>query len=237
MKKKKIILITIMLILCTTGLVFANEIKILKNNNKDYISVKDLTKNINKKIIVEKYSSFAKIENEYYPIKSKELDGFKVPVNEKPLYKDKEAYINEDFLKNSKIIGYTVKDNKIIIDKKGEQKSVKKFVQVEEIKEEINDKIQRNEGKDRVENIQVQKTVISSKPNDSNRPVKANNPTKSENNNNNSNSNNDNNSGDINHDSNRDDENNTSNIEGTNESNNGNDNKENQNADSTTSIN
>ena len=61
MKNKKITTITIITIICTTGVVFANEIKMIQKNNQEYIPLKQLAKNIDKKITLEKDSSFAKV--------------------------------------------------------------------------------------------------------------------------------------------------------------------------------
>lgn len=227
MKNKKIIPITIMLILCTTGLGFANEIKILKKDNQGYISVKALIKNIDEKIIIDKESSFAKVGQEYYPIKSKKIDGFKVPVNEKPIYENKEVYINEDFLKNSKIVDYKVKDNKIIINEKNESEPTKKIEKIERPKEEIIDNIQTNKENYNKDNTKVPKL---NKPIISNKPIK---PIKSENNNHdntNENITRNENSGNT-----SESENNPENNESNNNNpeNNNNENEANQNSDST----
>ncbi|MEG1059514.1 MAG: stalk domain-containing protein, partial [Clostridia bacterium] len=147
MKNKKILTITTIATLCTTGIAFANEMKILQKNNTDYIPFKQLVKNaggnINEKdattnakidgknITIENDSSFAKVNENYYPLNEKELNGFKIPVDTKPLYEGKEMYVSKDFLKENKVVDFKIKDGKIILedknkpeDKKPEEKPV-----------------------------------------------------------------------------------------------------------------
>lgn len=129
---KKIIAITTICILCTSTLVFASNLNILKKGNTEYIPLKkviqksggkiqDIKDGIDikvdgKNVIIEKNSSFAKIGKEYYPLNQKKLNGFNVPVDTKPLYQDNDIYIAKGFLKDNNLVEYTISKDKIIIN-------------------------------------------------------------------------------------------------------------------------
>ncbi|MDU6115953.1 MAG: hypothetical protein E6649_16190 [Paeniclostridium sordellii] len=154
MKNSIIIGLVAIGIISTSSITFADNIKILKKDGVDYIPVKkviqksggklDISDNtaklsINgKSIILEKDFSFAKFNDKYYPLYTKELNGVEVPVDNKPIFKKDEVYIEKNFLKDYKITKYKIeKDNvKIILDddKKYEQN-------IEKEKKEENDKL------------------------------------------------------------------------------------------------
>ncbi|WP_373598240.1 hypothetical protein [Paraclostridium bifermentans] len=150
MKNKKILGITTACVLCTSSIVFASDLKLFKKDNVEYVPLKkmiqkaggkvDESNNFTKisingnNISIDKDSSFAKIGKEYYPLNEKKINGYNVPVDTKPLYEDKEVYIDKNFLKDNKIVDYKIDGEKIIItteksqassnnDKKGNDKS------------------------------------------------------------------------------------------------------------------
>lgn len=154
MKNSIIIGLVAIGIISTSSITFADDIKILKKDGVDYIPVKkviqksggkvDISDNtakliINgKSIIIEKNFSFVKFKDKYYPLYIKEINGFEVPVDNKPIFKKDEVYIEKNFLKDYKIAKYKIeKDNvKVILDddKKYEQN-------IEKEKKEENDKL------------------------------------------------------------------------------------------------
>lgn len=134
MKSRMIIGLTLIGVICTSSIVFANDIKVLKKSDVDYIPLKkviqkfggkiNISDNIataivnGKSIVIEKNLSFAKLNDNYCPFNTKEVNGIEVPVDTKPIFEKGEVYIAKDFLKNYKIVNYKiVKDNiKIILD-------------------------------------------------------------------------------------------------------------------------
>lgn len=246
MKNKNIIGMTTVCILCTSGIAFASDIKILNKNSIEYVPIKALVQkaggkveesselakvNIDgKKLTIEKHSSFVKIDERYYPLNKKELDGYEIPIDTKPLYQNKEIYIEKGFLKDNNLINYKIDKDKIVLNTQTQKQ--------DKSKEEIN----KNEGKKEEEKKQAvennienntQKPETPSRPTNTNRPNKPNRPSKptgSTNNNNNSSSNNGNSNSSNNNNSNNgnsnssNNNNSSSNNENSNSSNNNSDN-------------
>ena len=227
MKNKKIIGLSIVGILSTSSIAFANDIKVLTKDNVKYIPLKkiiqksggkvdisDDTAKItidDKNIVIEKNFSFAKLNNNYYPLNKKKMNGIEVPVDTKPIFEKDEVYIEKDFLKDNKIANYKIeKDNvKVIVEDK-----IKPTQKIETVKEE-----NKNEKKDSQVNHEMNdnsnesnnisrptvpenpsRPSISEKPSRPTRPTKPNRPniggnSSNNNNNNNSNSGSNNNSG------------------------------------------
>lgn len=214
MKNKKIIGLAIVGIICTSSISFANDIKILKKNNIDYIPLKkviqkaggnieisDNTVKINidgKEVIIEKNSSFAKIDENYYPLDKKEVNGFEIPIDTKPLYEGKEIYVEKDFLKENKLVDYKIEKDNIVVNTQTQEK-----VQ----NNNSSDNKEQNTNKNEEENIKnttqkpetslkPEKPEISLKPTVPNKPNKPidNGNTSSGNNNSNTNNGNNNNS-------------------------------------------
>ena len=215
MKNKKILALTTVLALSTTTLAFANEIKMVEKNGHDYVPFKTLVKklggeveeskdelkaNINStKITIQTKSSFAKVDESYYPLEEKEINGYKVPIDTKPIYENKELYVSPEFLKSANLLNFDIEDGKLIINNKVEKETVSTVK--EEPKKEVpqsSSEVKKEEPKN--ETQEKPKTTIKptkpSKPNNNNSNNNSNstNTSKPDNNNNSNNSNNNNNS-------------------------------------------
>lgn len=217
MKNKKILGITTACVLCTSSIVFASDLKLFKKNNTEYVPLKkmiqkvggkvdesnNLTKiNINgKDISIDKDSSFAKIGKEYYPLNEKKINGYNVPVDTKPVYEDKEVYIDKNFLKDNKIVEYKIDGEKIVIttgktetSSNNDKKEKNKSEETKEKKEqqETNDTNSSSE-KPEVTRPTKPETTRPTKP-ETTKPTRPNKPSTGGNSNNNSNNNSGNNS-------------------------------------------
>ncbi|EPZ59964.1 copper amine oxidase N-terminal domain protein [[Clostridium] sordellii ATCC 9714] len=135
MKSSMILGLAIIGIVCTSIISFASDIKILSKNKVDYIPVKNIIQKLGgkvdisgnnakiiidgKSIVIDKNLSFAKVDDEYYPLNTKKINGIEVPVDTDPIFEKDEVYIEKDFLKNYKIINYTIKEGniKVVLDK------------------------------------------------------------------------------------------------------------------------
>lgn len=200
MKNKKILALTAVLALSTTTLAFANEIKIVEKNGQEYVPFKTLVKklggevkeskeelkaNVNsKEIIIQTKSSFAKVDENYYPLEEKEINGYKVPIDAKPMYDNKELYVSPEFLKNANLLNFNIEDGKLIINNKVE-KEVSSTVKEEPKKEIIqsSSEVKKEEPKKETQE----------KPQTTTKPTKPTKPSRPSNNNNNSNNNSNNN--------------------------------------------
>lgn len=215
MKNKKILALTTVLALSTTTLAFANEIKMVEKNGHDYVPFKTLVKklggeveeskdelkaNINStKITIQTKSSFAKVDESYYPLEEKEINGYKVPIDTKPIYENKELYVSPEFLKSANLLNFDIEDGKLIINNKVEKETVSTVK--EEPKKEVPQSIsevKKEEPKNETQE-KPQTTIKPTKPskpnnNNSNNNSNSTNTSKPDNNNNSNNSNNNNNS-------------------------------------------
>lgn len=249
MKKKKILTLTTVIALSTTTLAFANEIKMVEKNGQDYVPFKTLVKklggeikeskeelkvNVNsKKLTIQTETPFIKVNENYYPLEEKEMNGYKIPIDAKPTYEDKELYVSTEFLKNANIVNFDIEDGKLIINNKVEKETSSKIK--EEIKKETVQNIpEENKEEPKKETPEKpQNTVKPNRPNNNNRPSSNNNSNNNTNNkpsnnqNNNSNNNNNSNSTGPNNGSSEENNNNESNNESNNEGNNSNDNSQN----------
>lgn len=217
MQNKKILALTTVLALSTTTLAFANEIKMVEKNGHDYVPFKTLVKklggeveeskdelkaNINStKITIQTKSSFAKVDENYYPLEEKEINGYKVPIDTKPIYENKELYVSPEFLKSAKLLNFDIEDGKLIINNKVEKETVATVK--EEPKKEVpqsSSEVKKEEPKKETQE-KPQTTTKPSKPNkpsnnhnNSNNNLNNNTTNKPNNNNNSSNNSNNNNS-------------------------------------------
>ncbi|MBN8048025.1 MULTISPECIES: stalk domain-containing protein [Paraclostridium] len=215
MKNKKILALTTVLALSTTTLAFANEIKMVEKNGHDYVPFKTLVKklggeveeskdelkaNINStKITIQTKSSFAKVDESYYPLEEKEINGYKVPIDTKPIYENKELYVSPEFLKSANLLNFDIEDGKLIINNKVEKETVSTVK--EEPKKEVpqsSSEVKKEEPKNETQE-KPQTTIKPTKPskpnnNNSNNNSNSTNTSKPDNNNNSNNSNNNNNS-------------------------------------------
>lgn len=161
MKSRTIIGLTLIGIISTSSIAFANDIKILKKSDVDYIPLKKVIQksggkiNIEdntakviidgKSIVIEKNLSFAKLNDDYCPFNTKKINGIEVPVDTKPIFEKEEVYIAKDFLKNYKIVNYKIeKGNVKIISDSGDsdnsdKKNKKNIKNVDEDKKEEKD--------------------------------------------------------------------------------------------------
>lgn len=247
MKNKKILALTTVLALSTTTLAFANEIKMVEKNGHDYVPFKTLVKklggeveeskdelkaNINStKITIQTKSSFAKVDESYYPLEEKEINGYKVPIDTKPIYENKELYVSPEFLKSANLLNFDIEDGKLIINNKVEKETVS-TVKEEPKKEEpqSSSEVKKEEPKKETQEkpqttIKPTKPIKPSKPNNNNNNSNNNTTSKPDNNNNSSNnSNNSNNNNNSNNSNNNTGSNNGSSEENNNtENNNGSD--------------
>lgn len=215
MKNSKIIGLSIIGILTTSSIAFANDIKILTKDNVKYIPLKkiiqksggkvdisDDTAKITidgKNIVIEKNLSFAKVNNNYYPLNKEEINGIKVPVDTKPIFEKGEVYIEKDFLKDNKIANYKIeKDNvKVILEDK--TKSVQNVETAKEDKNEEKDSQvnhETNDNSNESNNISrptvTEKPLRPSVPEKPSRPIRPSKPNRPNNGGNSSNNNNNN---------------------------------------------
>lgn len=215
MKNKKILALTTVIALSTTTFAFANEIKMVEKNGHDYVPFKTLVKklggevdeskdelkaNVNsKQITIKTKSSFAKVDENYYPLEEKEINGYKIPIDTKPIYENKELYVSPEFLKSANLLNFDVEDGKLIINNKVEKETVATVK--EEPKKEIiqsSSEVKKEEPKKETQE-KPQTTIKPTKPskpnnNNSNNNSNSTNTSKPDNNNNSNNSNNNNNS-------------------------------------------
>ena len=252
MKKKKILALTTVIALSTTTLAFANEIKMVEKNGQDYVPFKTLVKtlggeiketkeelkvNVNsKKLTIQTETPFIKVNENYYPLEEKEMNGYKIPIDTKPTYEDKELYVSTEFLKNANIVNFDIEDGKLIINNTVEKETTSSIK--EEIKKETIQKIPEEKKEEPKTETQEkpQNTVRPTKPNrpnNNNRPPSNNNNNSNNNNSNkpdnnqNNSSNNNSNNNDSNNGSSEDNNNSESNNGSNNEGNNSNDNSQN----------
>ncbi|MCR1876248.1 copper amine oxidase N-terminal domain-containing protein [Paraclostridium bifermentans] len=239
MKNKKILALTTVLALSTTTLAFANEIKMVEKNGHDYVPFKTLVKklggeveeskdelkaNINStQITIQTKSSFAKVDENYYPLEEKEINGYKIPIDTKPIYENKELYVSPAFLKSANLLNFDIEDGKLIINNKVEKETVS-TVKEEPKKEilQISSEVKKEEPKKETQE-KPQTTTKPSKPNKPNKPSNNHNNSNnnSNSNNNNNNSNNSNNTNNNNSSNNNTGSNNESSEDNNTENNNG----------------
>ncbi|MVO75530.1 hypothetical protein GOD97_12370, partial [Paeniclostridium sordellii] len=97
MKSSMILGLAIIGIVCTSIISFASDIKILSKNKVDYIPVKNIIQKLGgkvdisgnnakiiidgKSIVIDKNLSFAKVDDEYYPLNTKKINSIEVPVD------------------------------------------------------------------------------------------------------------------------------------------------------------
>ena len=232
MKNKKILALTTVLALSTTTLAFANEIKMVEKNGHDYVPFKTLVKklggevkeskeelkvNVNsKEVTIQNNSSFAKVDENYYPLEEKQINGYKVPIDTKPIYENKELYVSPEFLKSANLLNFDIEDGKLIINNKVEKETVAT------VKEEPKKEVPQSSSEVKKEEP---KKETQEKPQTTTKPSKPNKPNKTSNNHNNSNNNSNNNTTskpDNNNNSNNNSNNNNSNSSNNNNSNNNN---------------
>lgn len=246
MKNKKILALTTVLALSTTTLAFANEIKMVEKNGHDYVPFKTLVKklggeveeskdelkaNINStKITIKTKSSFAKVDESYYPLEEKEINGYKVPIDTKPIYENKELYVSPEFLKSANLLNFDIEDGKLIINNKVEKETVSTVVKEEPKKEvpQSSSEVKKEEPKKETQE----------KPQTTTKPSKPSRPSNNHNNSNNNSNSNTNNKPDNNNNSNNDNSSNNNNSNNNNTgsdtgSNEGNNNAENNNESNT----
>lgn len=202
MKNKKILVLSTVIALSTTTLAFANEIKIIEKNGHDYVPFKTLVKklggevkeskeelkvNVNsKEVTIQNKSSFAKVDENYYPLEEKEINGYKIPIDTKPVYENKELYVSPEFLKSANLLNFDIEDGKLIIDNKVEKETVSTVKQ--EPKKEIpqsSSEVKKEEPKKETQ----EKPQTTTKPSKPSKPNKPNKPSNNNNSNNNSNNN------------------------------------------------
>lgn len=154
MKNSTIIGLVAIGIISTSSITFANDIEILNKNKFDYIPVKSIIQKSGgkvdisestakitidgKSIVIDKNLSFAKINDNYYPINTKKIKGIEVPVDIKPIFEKSEVYIEKDFFKDYKIANYKIEKNKIkvTLDDKTKPEPSEEKDKKEKIKEE-----------------------------------------------------------------------------------------------------
>lgn len=245
MKNKKILALTTVLALSTTTLAFANEIKMVEKNGHDYVPFKTLVKklggeveeskdelkaNINStKITIKTKSSFAKVDESYYPLEEKEINGYKVPIDTKPIYENKELYVSPEFLKSANLLNFDVEDGKLIINNKVEKETVAT------VKEEPKKEVPQSSSEVKKEEP---KKETQEKPQTTTKPSKPSRPSNNNNNSNNNSNNNttskpDNNNNSSNNDSSNNNNSNNNNTGSDTGSNEGNNNAENNNGSNT----
>ncbi|MGL5652673.1 MAG: stalk domain-containing protein [Paraclostridium sp.] len=244
MKNKKILALTTVIALSTTTLAFANEIKIVEKNGQDYVPFKTLVKKLggevkeskeelkvsvnSKEVIIQNKSSFAKVDENYYPLEEKEINGYKIPIDTKPIYENKELYVSPEFLKSANLLNFDIEDGKLIINNKVEKQTVSTVK--EEPKKEMlqsSSEVKKEEPKKEEPKKETQEKPQTTKPSKPSRPSNnhsnsnnnSNNNTTSKPDNNNSSSNNSNNNNSNNNNSNN---NNTGSNNGSSEDNNNN---------------
>lgn len=231
MKNKKILALTTVIALSTTSLAFANEIKIIEKNGQDYVPFKTLVKKLggevkeskeelkgsvnSKEVIIQNKSSFAKVGENYYPLEEKEMNGYKIPIDTKPIYENKELYVSPDLLKNANLLNFDIEDGKLIINNKVEKENVST------VKEEPKKEIDKSSSEVKKEEP---KKETQENPQATTKPNKPNKPSNNHNNSNNNSNNNTTNKQDNNNNSNNNNSNNNNNTGSNNGSSEGNNN-------------
>lgn len=85
-------------------------------------SKEELKVNVNsKEVTIQNKSSFAKVDENYYPLEEKQINGYKVPIDTKPIYENKELYVSPEFLKSANLLNFDIEDGKLIINNKVEK--------------------------------------------------------------------------------------------------------------------
>lgn len=222
MKNRKIIGLSIIGILTTSSVAFANDIKVLTKDNIKYIPLKKIIQKSGgevdilgdtakvtihgKSIVIEKNLSFAKVNNNYYPLDKEEINGIDVPVDTKPIFEKGEVYIEKDFLKDNKIANYKIeKDNvKIILEDKDKATPTQKVEIAKEDKNEEKDSQVNHETNDNSnESNNISRPTVTEKPSrpsvseKPSRPIRPTKPNRPNNGGNSSNNNNNNNGGSV----------------------------------------
>ncbi|MEG0051004.1 MAG: hypothetical protein RR712_02400 [Terrisporobacter sp.] len=185
MKNKTIIGLTTVAILCTSSIAFANDIKIIKKDSIEYIPLKKVIQKAGgkieisndkaqiviggKNVTIEKNSSFVKIDEKYYPLDKKEVNGFEIPINTKPLYEGNEIYIEKDFLKENKLVNYKIEKDSVIVNTQTESKS-------QNNSEETTKKEEPKKDKEDTKENNIEKPENTEKPSKPETPIKP--PTK-----------------------------------------------------------
>ncbi len=228
MKNKKILALTTVIALSTTTLAFANEIKIVEKNGQDYVPFKTLVKKLggevkeskeelkvsvnSKEVIIQNKSSFAKVDENYYPLEEKEINGYKIPIDTKPIYENKELYVSPEFLKSANLLNFDIEDGKLIINNKVEKETVST------VKEEPKKEIPQSSSEVKKEEP---KKETQEKPQTTTKPSKPSRPSNNHNNSNNNSNNNTTSKPDNNNNSSNNSNNNNSNNNNSNNSNTG----------------
>lgn len=206
MKNKKILALTTVIALSTTTLAFANEIKMVEKNGQDYVPFKKLVKKLDgeveeskdelkanidsTQIIIKNQSSFVKVDENYYPLEEKEINGYKVPINTKPIYEGKELYVSPEFLRSANLVNFDIEGGKLIIDNKAEKETTSTAKEKPK-KEEVQSSSETKKEEPKKEESQ-EKTKDPVKPSKPNRPNNNNSTNNNQNNNSSNNNNSDN---------------------------------------------
>lgn len=203
MKNKKVLALATVITLCTTTLAFANEIKVIQKNGEEYVPFKKLVKELggkveeskeelkinvsSKQITIQNQSSFVKVDENYYPLEEKEINGYKLPIDKKPIFEDKELYVSPQFLKSTDLVNFEIENGKLIIDNKVEKETTPA------IKENFKKEENKNSLKTKQEEPKKEET--QEKPKNSTNSSKSNNTNNNNSKNNNQDSNNKQNNG------------------------------------------
>lgn len=112
---------------------YSQSIELLNKDNEKYMPVKLFVKklggqykemedgytfNVNgRNITVEEYASFAKIDNQYEPLKVSQIDGWNVPTDTESIYQENEVYIPALFLQSFQVADYSIIGNDLVVEK------------------------------------------------------------------------------------------------------------------------
>lgn len=184
MKNKKVLALTTVITLCTTTLAFANEIKVIQKNGQEYVPFKKLVKELggkveeskeelkinvsSKQITIQNQSSFVKVDESYYPLEEKEMNGYKIPIDKKPIYEDEELYVSPQFLKSANLVNFEIENGKLIIDNKVETTTSKVKEKPKKEENPSSLEIKKEEPKREETQEKPKNSTNSSKPNNTN---------------------------------------------------------------------
>ncbi|MCU9810326.1 hypothetical protein LEQ08_00265 [Paraclostridium sp. AKS81] len=127
-------------------------------------SKEELKVNINsKEVTIQNKSSFAKVDENYYPLEEKEINGYKVPIDTKLIYENKELYVSPEFLKSANLLNFDIEDGKLIINNKVE-KEISSTVKEEPKKEvpQSSSEVKKEEPKKKLKkSLKLQQSLVS----------------------------------------------------------------------------
>lgn len=178
---KRVLSLMIISFLSTTMIAFADDIKIIQKNGSEFIPLKKLIKNLggdikenksqtnlkikSKQIIIINESSFAKVDDCYYPLETKSVNGFNIPVDNKNIEKNGEIYVTNDFLKSINIQDFKVENGKVVFTNNLKQIQIKENKEKNSENKDLNNQNNAYKGTNKENSARINNTQIINKNN------------------------------------------------------------------------